>query len=418
MALNKRKDKFFEVLKFAIKNSGSLFVVKALGIAINYVVLLLVLHYFGFYGNGELAHFIAQTKGLMILLIFGLDIVLIKRLNVIDKNLIAIVDVGKALLVNFLLASVAFFAINLIVKIDYSFLVGGIILAIWRFCGHFYRGRNNMVAYGFFEFIVFHLSIFISIFISNYFGTPLIASIIYTNIVFIALFFIYMLPQNFKPLKESFSFNFKYIKNLYKESYHFVLSNSILIISTSVLYTIIKNYYSTEILGVYDSVLKFSLVIALPLIATNGRVMVLTSKYFNANAINDLKTYINKTTKMLAFISTICALGVIVVFFVYSEFINQSFKAHWLLFGFLIVAQLINNWAGPVGVVLQLTNNEKIYNLVTFATSIYLLLSTVLIANFLPIIYIAINYIIYMFLQNGISLLIVKKRLGINPYKI
>ncbi|WP_281847368.1 hypothetical protein [Olleya namhaensis] len=412
------KKKLLGGLKFTFENAGSLLIVKAAGIAVNYLALMLILHFFGVYGNGEVANFIAQSKGLMIFFVFGLDIILVKKLNALDKDLQSLVNIGKTLLLNFIIGLLLFVLVNQFIAISYAFLAGGIFLALWRFTSHFYRGKNNMIAYGFFEFVLFQTTVLISIFISQYFQISLIESIVYINIAFVLIFFPYFFLKNRRIFKTNLFLNLKSLKKIYLESYHFLLSNSIIIISTSVLYYLIKTNYSTETLGFYDGILKFSLVISLPLIATNGRVMFKTSNFFNNNKLDDLKKYINNITKMLVVMSTAAALFVAIVFYVYSEFFNVEFQSYWLLFILLVCAQLVNNWAGPVGILLQLTNNEKIYNLLTFFTSVYLILSTLIIVNTLSINYVALNYVVYMLLQNVTSLLIVKRKININPYKL
>ena len=407
-----------QLLNFTLENAGSLLIIKAFGIAINYASLLLILYFLGVYGNGEVANFIAQSKGLMIFFVFGLDIVLVKKLNELNKDIHCIINIGKTLFLNFIIGIIVFFIVNQFLSISYNFLFGGIILALWRFTSHYYRGKNNMIAYGFFEFVLFQTTVLISVFVSEYFKVNFIESIIYINILFALIFIPYFFINNKIIFKTNFFLSLKTLKKIYLESYHFLLSNSIIIISTSILYYLIKTNYSTETLGFYDSILKFSLVIALPLIATNGRVMFKTSNLHNNNLLGDLKKYIGNITKMLAVMSSAAAIFVSVVFYVYSTFFNVEFMSYWMLFVLLVFAQLVNNWAGPVGIILQLTNNEKIYNLVTFFTSVYLILSTLIIAKTLSINYVALNYLAYMLFQNITSLIIVKRRLNINPYRL
>lgn len=413
-----KKKQILNGLDFVYKNVGSLLIIKAAGIAINYMALLLILRFFGAYGNGEVANFVAQSKGLMIFFVFGLDIVLVKKLNALNKTVQSFVDLGKTLILNFIIGLLVFVIINQFTTLSYSFLVGGIMFALWRFTSHFYRGKNNMIAYGFFEFVLFQATVLISIFICEFFEQDFINSILSVNVIFAVLFFTFFFIKNKKIFKSNFFIEFKNLKKIYLEAYHFLLSNSIIIISTSILYYLIKTNYSTATLGFYDGILKFSLVIALPLIATNGRVMFMTSKFFNNNEINELRKYIAKITKMLAVMSTFTAVFVTIVFLVYSNYFNTDFKIYWVLFALLVCAQLVNNWSGPVGILLQLTNNEKTYNLLTLFTSLYLIVSTFIIAKTLSINFVAINYLIYMLLQNIGSLLIVKKKLNINPYRL
>ena len=410
--------KKIELIKFAVQNSGSLFIAKLLGVGLNYLVLILVLQFFGFELNGELSNFIVQSKGLMVFLLFGLDVVIVKRINQLDKTIESVLETTKTLFLNILIFIVLFNVVNVFYSLDYNYLYGGIILSIWRYISHYYRGKNNMLIYGLFEFIILQLSVLIALIINIFYPSNLIHLILLINVIGLLFVAIIFLKKYYKLINRSL-FTFKYnIINLYKESFHFVLSSSIVILSTSVIYLIIKSNYSEEILGIYDTILKFSQIVILPLIATNGRVMALTSKYFNSNNLQELKIYVGKVTKMLVYASTGCAAFVVVMYFVYSEYMKIELQEYWPLFLLMVLSQLINSWAGPVGIVLQLTNNEKKYNVITFLSSTYLVLSTIIVSFYLEIEYIAINYIVFMFIQNLFPLLIMKKRLNINPYKL
>ncbi len=393
---------------------------KFLGIGLNYLVLLLILHYFGLYGNGELADFIAEAKAVMILLIFGIDVVLVKKLNYQTNENSQIIATTIAFAINVLIAGIIYLIGQLIFDFKFTVFIGGVLLASWRYISNFFRGKNNMVVYGFFEFILFYFTILLSIFISKYYDLKLIETVISINIVFLFLMTIYLLSRYFYVIKKSIKIKTirTHVKAVYLESYHFVLSTSIFLISTALVYKIIRLNYSTETLGAYDTILKFSQIIVLPLVATNGRVMVSTSKHFFANELDQLRAYIIKITKMLAITSTACAIVSAIAFFIFSYYFKTSIKEFWGLFLLLSLAQLINNWAGPAETVLQVTNNIKAFNKVAFIATLYLVISTYITTEYFDIEVVGINMIIYMFIFNFASLIILKKRLGINIYKI
>lgn len=413
-------NKLIDYFKFAYFNAGNLFITKIIGIGLNYLVLLLVLHHFGLYGNGELADFIAQSRGVMIVLIFGLDIVLVKRLNYKEKSTKQVLVTAIAFISNIIFYCLLILIINLIFNVDLVFLFGAVVLAIWRYISNFYRGKNNMILYGFFEFIVFQLSILVSILLSKSLEVSFIYSIVYVNsiLVFIACIVTGIkYSSKIKGLNFSISFKNDLIAT-YKESFHFVLSTSIILISTAIIYKIIKANYSTELLGVYDTLLKFSQIIVLPLVATNGRVIVISSKYFFSKNMKAFQKYIVKITRMLAMASTVCALIAFVVLYIYVQKVNKEFDNYWLLFFFMALSQLINNWAGPAETVLQVTNNIKIFNKIIIIAVTYLIVSISISTQFYSIEVVAINTAIYMFIINFFSLRVIRKRLGINPYKL
>ncbi|NNK82468.1 MAG: hypothetical protein HKO92_05045 [Flavobacteriaceae bacterium] len=279
--------------------------------------------------------------------------------------------------------------------------------------------------YGFFEFVLLQLTVLIALLVNHFVleTNDLIQSIIFVNIIALLLIIIFFIK---KIVQEILSINlFNLIKEIYnsiilvyKRAIHFVLTNSISIISTTILYTIIKSEYSLEALGIYDTILRFSQIVTLPLIATNGRVMTIAAKFYNQKNLKELKTYVVKITRMLMLVSSLVFAGVIVFYYLYSELYNNLLSDYWALFILLIIAQLINNWAGPVGVILQVTGNEKTFNKITLISAFYLITSTIILTKYFSITILGLNTLIYLLILNLQSLKVLKNRLNINPHSI
>ena len=130
-----------------------------------------------------------------------------------------------------------------------------------------------------------------------------------------------------------------------------------------------------------------------------------------------LRSYIHNITRMLIIVSTLAAIGVSIFFIVYSFYFNITLKDYWLLFAVLVAGQLVNNWTGPVGIVLQVTNNEKIFNRITMLFGAYLVFSTFILAKFFDIYIIAINMLLYLSCVNYFALRVQKRKLDIRPHK-
>lgn len=408
----------------AYKNGGNLFLIKLLGLALNYGVLLLILYYYGFEGNGEYAVKLELARGLKVFVVFGLDYLIVKEVTALVEDY---TENTSQLLVVFLFSNLFFisiyFIVNLFFEIDINILYWTIFMAFWRFISHFFRGRDEMIAYGLFEFTLFQAIALTSILLSNFVfeNHPFEAIINILNLICLAICFITIFPKMVNTLRTGellklISTSFRNILTYYKRGLNFVLTNSTNILSVSILYIIIKDNYSSEVLGIYDTVLKFAMIISLPLIAVSGRVMTLAAKYFNHKKLHELKRYISKVTKMLILGSSVLTVGVCVFFWGYSTYFNIELKDYWGLFLILLGAQLVNNWTGPVGVVLQVSNNEKIFNRITIVSAAYLIISTFVFAKFFDIYIIAVNMIVYLLMINLMSLYIQKKRLGIQPH--
>lgn len=418
-----KKNKIKEFIQFSVKNSGTLFLLKLLGLGLNYFILLLILYFYDFEGNGEYAVVLELARGLKVFVVFGLDYLLVKELTSINKGSKGIGSLFGTFVFNNFLFFLLFLLCYLIFDLDANVFYWTIFMSVWRFTGHYYRGKDNMMLYGFFEFVIFQLialtSIICSNFIFNTFSFKTIINVL--SLLVIIILTVFNLPKVLslinKGVVESIKTTLKNLTSVYKKGFHFVLTNSTNILSISILYIIIKDNYSSEILGIYDTVLKFAMIVSLPLIATSGRVMTLSSHYFNNNKMNELKTYINNITKMLIIVSTLAAIGVSVFFLVYSSYFNIMLQDYWLLFVVLVAGQLVNNWTGPVGIVLQVTNNEKIFNRITMFFGAYLVLSTFVLASFFDIYIIAINMLLYLSCVNYFALRAQKKNLDIRPHK-
>ncbi|MDA0177914.1 MULTISPECIES: lipopolysaccharide biosynthesis protein [Mesoflavibacter] len=413
-----------QLLNFALKNSGSLFLLKLIGIALNYVVLIFILEVYYFEGNGEFAKFVALSRGIKVFVVFGLDYLIVKQVAsnlTLDNN--QDFKLFVAFFINTVLFAFGFLVVNQFLELNSVLLGGVIVLAFWRFIGHYFRGQNNMVIYGFFEFVVFQVTVLLSLLICNFLNKNLdfLTVIVGINIVFSFLVSIYVVKRFFKTINRKEVINiliqtFKTIITIYKKSIHFVFTNSINIFSVTIMYVIIESQYTTEVLGIYDTILKMSLVVTLPLIATNGRVLTVAAKYYNNNQITDLTKYLKTNTKVLFISSTAIFLGLILFFYLFAEFYKPELHNYWWLFLSLIFAQLVNNYAGPVGIVLQATGHEKDFNKITLITALYLTISTYIFTNYFSITVVGVNTIIYLVLLNSLALKVQLKKLKINPF--
>jgi len=418
------KNKLKNYLNLALVNSGSLFVLKIFGIGLNYLVLLSILYFYDYSGNGEYANFLIQSTAIKVIVVFGLDYLLIKDINKKDVNKLKLAfEYLIALLYNIVFFILAFLLLSFIFKLNFQLMFGVIILAFWRFVSHFFRAKNNMRLYGFFEFIIIQITVLFSIFISKYIYSSIsfIDVFLILNIISVLFFIVYILLKIYNKysihyIKSAVIKVYKKLFVTYNRAFHFVLTNSTNIISVAIVYYFISVEYSKETLGIYDTIVRFSQVLTLPLIATNGRVIAIAAKFYNNKELEQLKQYVINITKMLMYSSSLLFLMLICFFYLFSTYYSSTLKDYWLLFILLSIAQLINNWAGPVGVVLQATDNEKSFNKITIIAALFLLISTVVFTSILPITVIGGIIIFQIIIINFLALRVQKKKLGINPY--
>lgn len=412
-------------LELAVKNSGSLFVLKIIGITLNYLVLMLILYFYNFEGNGVYASFLVQSTAIKVIVVFGLDYLLIKEIAKEGKDKLKIsLLYFTAIIFNIIIFTIIFKISEVFYNINSQLLFGVIILSFWRLIGHYFRALDKMKLFGFFEFVIIQITVLASLFICNYIYKELhfIDMFIIVNTCLISLIIALFLYKTLRLKGFIFIMGIileciKSIGSLYKKAIHFVLTNSVNVISMAIIYHFISERYSDEILGIYDTVFRFALILTLPLIATNGRVMVLAAKYYNNNKLDRLKTYIIGITRMLIMASSIVLLGVVCFYYLFSTYYSTILKDYWFLFLLLAFAQLINNWAGPVGVVLQATDNEKAFNKITIFAASILLITVLVFTKYYSITIIGALILLQIIIINFFALRVQNKQLGINPYK-
>ena len=158
---------------------------------------------------------------------------------------------------------------------------------------------------------------------------------------------------SFKSQKNSWQFT--------KESLPMMMSSSVLVILGWVGTFVMGIYRDSEEVGIYDVAVKVATLLNFCLQAVNS---ILAPKIANKFAAGDKDAYqkmISFSTK-LNFISSLI-IGVIIVVFNQEVlgFFGEEFKSARNLLFVLCIGQIINSYSGSVGVVLQMTGKQVVY---------------------------------------------------------
>jgi len=142
---------------------------------------------------------------------------------------------------------------------------------------------------------------------------------------------------------------------------------------------------NSEAVGIYHTAFKLSMFSAIALMSINSIASPKFAEKFANKDINGLRKITNQSTRMI-FLST---LPLITVSFLFPEFLLSIFGKEFTVgvFAFLVLSfgRLISACSGPVGNILQMTNNQNSYANILFGGAlINILLNLILIPESNP----------------------------------
>lgn len=141
-----------------------------------------------------------------------------------------------------------------------------------------------------------------------------------------------------------------------------------LLIMQSVDIIILKNYYEYSIVAYYGVVMRVSFLIGVVLMSINAIISPQISKLYFADHKNDLLKLMNKSI-MLNFILT-CPLILFLLLFpkLVLSFFGDNYENSSNVLIIILLGQVINVFSGSVGVYLNMTGRQKIFQLILLVT--------------------------------------------------
>ena len=175
----------------------------------------------------------------------------------------------------------------------------------------------------------------------------------------------------------SFIYIYKYLFPIKSKSTYevkgFVLNSLPMLFSAAM--TVFLGWTDTIILGIYEGVekagiynvgLKIAIIVSFSLQALNS---ILAPKLSHTYHNNDFNTF-NKLVNLTRLINFIISLTLIILIIIFRNTILSIFGEEFLLMSFalviLCIGQLFNAFCGPVGIILQMTGNQKTFQNILF----------------------------------------------------
>ena len=408
--LNKAlKDKDFSEL---FKGSGISFILRFGGLAVGYLLTLVIAHLFGAKGLGDYVLAITVLRLFTLLAKIGLDTTSIRFIASFASQkkwtsifhfrkqvvmILSFTSIISSLLMYFLANPIAD-----LININYRYVEinAFFVMPMAFFMLHYQslRGLKRIAEFSFFYRMSQALFSVISIVIIYQFTkgseVPVYAYLVSVFIVSLLSFlsFRYWL-KNRSDGKESAEQEIMSYSTLLKISIPLMFAQSVQFImawtdklmlgaidTPNVILGLTTN--SSEV-GTYHVAFKLSMFAAVALMAINSIASPKFAEMFGRNDIIGLKKVVHQSTKIIFWTS----LPLIAIFFVFPEFFlslfGEEFKIGVTAFIFLSCGKLVSSFSGSVGNILQMTGNQNIYALILFFGAILnVLLNLILIPRY------------------------------------
>lgn len=151
------------------------------------------------------------------------------------------------------------------------------------------------------------------------------------------------------------------IFQLLKSAFPYLLAASFTLVSTWIIQFSIKYFRTAAELGIYDASFKVAMLIAIPLTAVNAITGPKISESYSKGEMGRLQSTVRQATGL----SILTAVPIALVLFFFPDTIlslfGKEFEGGKTAFRIIILGQLINASTGPVGLLLQMTDNENIF---------------------------------------------------------
>ena len=431
---NTLKDKdFLEI----IKGSGISFFLRFGGLAVGYLLTLVIAHLFGAKGLGDYVLAITVLRLFTLLAKLGLDTTSIRFIASFAsqdkwtsifrfrKQIVSILSLSS--IVSSLLMYCFAEPIADLINANYKYiqLNAFLVLPMSFFMLHYQslRGLKRIAEFSFFYRMSQSLfSIIFILIIYQFFTTsdvPVYAYFLSVLIVSLLSFFafIYWLNKRSEG-KESAELKIRSYKKLLKISIPLMFAQSVQFIMAWTDKLMLGNMTTPEDVGIYHTAFKLSMFASIALMSVNSIASPKFAEMYAENNMKGLKKVVHQSTKMIFWTSV----PLVSVFFVFPEFLlgifGEEFKVGVTAFIFLSCGRLISSFSGSVGTILQMTGNQNIYaKILLFGAIMNVALNLILIPKY-GIKGAAIASMSSLIVWNLSMVLVVKNRFGFYTFYI
>ena len=428
------KDQDFSEL---LKGSGISFILRFGGLAVGYLLTLVIANLFGAKGLGDYVLAITILRLFTLLAKLGLDTTSIRFIASFAsqnkwssifrfrKQVVVILSFSTVIasLFMYFLAEPIADLINTNYK--YIKLNAFLVLPLSFFMLHYesLRGLKRIAEFSFFYVMSQALFTVVSLLIIYQFTTtsdvPIYAY--FVSVIIVSILSFLSFKYSVKTLsdgQESADLEIRSYENLLKISIPLMFAQSVQFIMAWTDKLMLGSMSTSEEVGIYHTAFKLSMFAAVALMSINSIASPKFAEMYAKNDMKGLRKIVRQSTKMIFWTSV----PLVIIFFMFPEFLlglfGEEFKVGVNAFILLSCGKLFSSFSGSVGNILQMTGNQNILaKILLFAAILNIVLNLYLIPKY-GIDGAALASVISIVVWNSGMILAVKKKLGFYTFYI
>ncbi|MBT6013604.1 MAG: flippase [Flavobacteriales bacterium] len=428
------KDQDFSEL---LKGSGISFILRFGGLAVGYLLTLVIANLFGAKGLGDYVLAITILRLFTLLAKLGLDTTSIRFIaSFASQNkwssifrfrkqvviILSFSTVIASLFMYFLAEPIAD-----LINTNYKYikLNAFLVLPLSFFMLHYesLRGLKRIAEFSFFYVMSQALFTVVSLLIIYQFTTtsdvPIYAY--FVSVIIVSILSFLSFKYSVKTLsdgQESADLEIRSYENLLKISIPLMFAQSVQFIMAWTDKLMLGSMSTSEEVGIYHTAFKLSMFAAVALMSINSIASPKFAEMYAKNDMKGLRKIVRQSTKMIFWTSV----PLVIIFFMFPEFLlglfGKEFKVGVNAFILLSCGKLFSSFSGSVGNILQMTGNQNILaKILLFAAIINIVLNLYLIPKY-GIDGAALASVISIVVWNSGMILAVKKKLGFYTFYI
>jgi len=428
------KDQDFSEL---LKGSGISFILRFGGLAVGYLLTLVIANLFGAKGLGDYVLAITILRLFTLLAKLGLDTTSIRFIaSFASQNkwssifrfrkqvviILSFSTVIASLFMYFLAEPIAD-----LINTNYKYikLNAFLVLPLSFFMLHYesLRGLKRIAEFSFFYVMSQALFTVVSLLIIYQFTTtsdvPIYAY--FVSVIIVSILSFLSFKYSVKKLsdgQENADLEIRSYENLLKISIPLMFAQSVQFIIAWTDKLMLGSMSTSEEVGIYHTAFKLSMFAAVALMSINSIASPKFAEMYAKNDMKGLRKIVRQSTKMIFWTSV----PLVIIFFMFPEFLlglfGEEFKVGVNAFILLSCGKLFSSFSGSVGNILQMTGNQNILaKILLFAAILNIVLNLYLIPKY-GIDGAALASVISIVVWNSGMILAVKKKLGFYTFYI
>ncbi|WP_410006580.1 oligosaccharide flippase family protein [Aequorivita nionensis] len=368
--------------------------IKVFGALANYALSYIIAQKYGAEGNGVFALFLTYTVILSTVVYFGLDVFLVKQVSILMKDSF-FSDIKKLyfkIIKNYLIP--ISFGILLIAWFLYLYfdkfiilMVGlGLIINVFiDINSAVFRGLKEAEWYSFFtQFSKYFITVILFLLPILEGNQDEIILIYLLSLLLNAVFSFVLLVRNFNKFsivnKTSDRISFSLLE-IFKNSKDFFFSSILIITLLWVDFIIIDIYLDEDQAGIYSVALKLSNLVTFSFLSFNVFLAPRISEIYAEGDTKKLQMILTQNFILVLPLLFVPALIILLFNKQLLGFFGSEFEDGWIALLLLTAAQFINGILGPVSLLLQMTNYQKLFQNILLLTFIIKLILAFALVN-------------------------------------